>query len=134
MYLQEKQLDDFDPEPVIDLYRMYVSEQRREEEDVFIRQLSAADFRVILYRNSQLEALDELRSLQHGNVVAHLDATGGLVNALPKEIQGSTQVFSYVISVSSPKPKGAPLTIVEFILNKHDGKTIQRCLEYFNEK
>ena len=113
------------------MYRMYLSEQRREPEDRFIRDLSVAGFRAILFRNSQLEAFDELRRLQHGNVVAHLDATGGLVNALPREIEGTTKVFSYVISISSPKPKGAPLTMVEFILNQHDGLTIQRCLESF---
>ena len=129
--LQEKLSDDFDREPIIDMYRMYLSEQRREPEDRFIRDLSVAGFRAILFRNSQLEAFDELRRLQHGNVVAHLDATGGLVNALPREIEGTTKVFSYVISISSPKPKGAPLTMAEFILNQHDGLTIQRCLESF---
>ena len=133
VWFQDRASKDLDAEPMTDLYLMYKAEQSETKKHRFIRQLSIASFRVICFRLSQIKAMGKLRKLQKGNLVGHLDATGGLVNAFPEEIEGSTQIYSYVISIRSPA-KGAPLTVLEFILNQHDSQTIRQCLEYFESE
>ena len=116
----------------MDLYRMQTYERRRGRKHWFIRQLSVTNFRVLCYADSQLKALEDLLRLQRGSVVAHLDSTGWLIRALPKEIEGTGEIYNYVISIDSPRNNCAPLPVVEFILNEHDTETILRCLKYFD--
>ena len=123
---------DYDTDHIIDLYKQYEMEQSSSDEaSVFIRMLSIDPFMVVHFTEEQIKFLGRLRNCTKGQVVAHIDSTGNIIEDLPAAIKGS-EAYVYSIVVSSPLENSAPFPVGEFITTLHDTESLASGLEVFH--
>ncbi|CAG7720880.1 unnamed protein product, partial [Allacma fusca] len=109
-------------------------ERRRESrsDDRFIRMLSICPFHIVTFSDGQLGILRLLHAKRFP-VIAHIDATGTLIQEIP-DLDGSSKTLMYAITVAHPFTGFPPLALREFITNDHTAPSITKCLKYYADK
>jgi len=66
--------------------------------------------------------------------VGHFDSTGSLIAPLPNDVGGKRPIYVYSLVVKHPTDGIPPVSLADFILNKHDYKFISSAMDVFFEQ
>ena len=83
---------------------------------------------VVMFNKSQIELLRKLRKVNGGYVIAHVDATGGVIR---RQHKSDPETLLHGVVISSPVSDRSPIAVCEFLSPKRDKHAIAGCLTRF---
>lgn len=116
---------DLHKDAVMDLHLRMKEDKEINE---YVRLCSVKPLAVVLFSELQLEIVKTLRKVT-GKVVAHLDATGSVVQKLEKK--DKKQFLLYAVAVKSPLTGEPPVAVCQFVLSDQSQGSIEHALNCF---